>query len=139
MQTRDAHPPFAYPAGFGAPWRRLGVAGRAARTLGIEWADSFEQGLDDRGVTAKVLAATRNPAEILAIQSAYLQRAGERWAARSTATADQIAALAGDLLRPPPAPSPAPAHERGGGRAPDASSAGRTSARRRLAKSAHRL
>jgi len=108
MPTRDAHPSFPYPAGFGAPWRRLGIAGRTAQSLGIAWADSTKQGLDDCATTARALAASRNPAEILAIQLAYLQRAGERWAAHSAVTADQIAALTADLLRPP-APSPAPA------------------------------
>ena len=110
MQTRDAHPFLPIPAGFRAPWRRLGVAGRTAQTLGIEWADSTKQGLDDLAATAKALAAARNPAEILAIQSAYLQRAGARWAARSSVAADQFAALAADLLRPMPAPSPPRAH-----------------------------
>lgn len=110
MLTRDAPSPFPYPAGFGAPWWRLGVAGRAAQTLGIEWADSLKQSLDDVTATAGTLAACRNPAEVLAIQSAYLQRAGARLSARSTVTADLIAALAADLLRPPPAPPAAPAH-----------------------------
>ncbi|MCJ2090136.1 phasin family protein [Methylobacterium sp. E-005] len=109
MTTRDAHPSYPYPAGFGSPWRRLGVAGRIAQTLGIEWGDSTKQGLDDLAATARALAASRGPAEILAIQCAYLQRAGERWAARSAMTADQIAGLAADLLRPP-APNPTPAH-----------------------------
>ncbi|MEL6063931.1 MULTISPECIES: TIGR01841 family phasin [unclassified Methylobacterium] len=110
MPTRDALPPFPYPAGFGTPWRRLGVAGRAAQTLGIEWADSLKQGLDDIAATAGTLAASRNPAEILAIQSAYLQRAGARLSARSAVTADLITALTADLLRPPPAPPAARAH-----------------------------
>ena len=109
MQTRDAHPLPPDPAGFGPPWRRLGVAGGAAQTLGIAGADSTQQGLDDRAATGRALAASRNPAEILAIPSAYRRRAGERWAARSAATANQMAALAADLRRPP-APSPTPAH-----------------------------
>ena len=109
MLTRDALSPFPYAAGFGAPWRRLGVAGRTAQTLGIEWADSIKQGLDDLAATAKALAASRNPADVLTLQSAYLQRAGARLSARSAVTADQIAALAGDLLRPPAYPA-APAH-----------------------------
>ncbi|SDO08908.1 Phasin protein [Methylobacterium phyllostachyos] len=110
MLTRDAPSPFPYPAGFGTSWRRLGVAGRAAQTLGIEWADSFKQGLDDLAATAQALATSRNPAAILAVQSAYLQRTAERWAARSVLTADRIATLTTELLRAPSAPSPSRAH-----------------------------
>lgn len=109
MLTRDAPSPFPYPAGFGAPWRRLGVAGRAAQTLGIAWADTIKQGLDDLATTAKTRAASRSPAEILAVQTASLQRTGERWAARSAVTAAPMATLTADLLRPQ-APSPARAH-----------------------------
>ncbi|MCJ2073901.1 phasin family protein [Methylobacterium sp. J-030] len=109
MQTRDAHPFPRNPIGFGAPWRRLGITGRAAQTLGIEWSDSIKRGLDDLAATAGTLAAARNPAEILAVQAAYLQRAGARLSARSAVTTDLITALAADLLRLP-APGPPRTH-----------------------------
>ncbi|WP_267426285.1 hypothetical protein [Methylobacterium sp. GC_Met_2] len=138
MLTRDPHPSFLDPADFGAPWRRLGVTGRTGQTLEITWTISIKQGLDDRAAPARTRAATRDPAEILAAQSAYPERGGARRTARSAVTADQITTPTADPMRPP-APHPTRAHERVGGRAPVASSAGRTSARRRLAKSAHRL
>ena len=101
MPRRDAHPPFPYPAAFGALWRRLGVAGRTAQILGIALAAAAKQGLDDLSATAEALAASRNPAEFLAVHAAYLQRAGARLTARSAVTAD--------LMRSP-APHPSPTH-----------------------------
>ena len=100
MMTHDAHPLFPYPAGFGTPGRRPEIASRAAQTLGIKWRGSMKRGLE---ATARTLVATRNTAELPAIQSANLQRAGARGAARSAMTTDQIAALTADLPRRRPA------------------------------------
>ena len=109
MPPRDAHPPVPYPAAFGGLWRQLGVAGRNAQTLGIASANSTKQGVDDLSAGAKALAASRNPAEFLAIHAAYLQCAGARLTARSIVIADRIATLTADLMRLP-APHPTRAH-----------------------------
>ncbi|ONF49130.1 phasin family protein [Methylobacterium radiotolerans] len=93
---------------FGTPLRRFGIASRAAQTLGIEYLDSFKTALDDLGATWGALAAARSPTEILAVQTAYLHRAGARAAARSAAAGDALLGLSGELLRPR-AGSPAPA------------------------------
>ncbi|MHB2207051.1 phasin family protein [Methylobacterium sp. CM6257] len=97
-------------AGFGTALRRFGVASRTAQTVGIEWFDYAKQGLDDIADTARKLAEARSPAEILAVQAAYLQRAGERFTVGSAVVGDLIMTLAGDLLRPPAATSSARTH-----------------------------
>ncbi|MGH1572866.1 phasin family protein [Methylobacterium sp. P31] len=97
-------------AGFGTALRRLGIASRTAQTLGIEWFDFAKRDLDDIADTARKLAEARSLAEILTVQAAYLHRAGERFTAGSAVAGDLIVALAGDLLRPSAATSPARAH-----------------------------
>ncbi|MCJ2137206.1 phasin family protein [Methylobacterium sp. J-026] len=106
MQTRNPHPSFPVPPGFGTPLRRFGAVSRTAQSVGIEWADSARQGLDDLKATLGKLATARGPAEVLSVQSAYLQRAGARLVARTTVAADLVSALTTDLLRPPTAPRP---------------------------------
>jgi hypothetical protein len=110
MQSPPALPLSPAPLGFGTPLRRFGIASRAAQTLGIEWADSARKGLDDLAATWRALAAARSPGEILAVQTAYLHRAGGRVAARSAAAGDVMLGLTGDLLRPKGATRAGPAH-----------------------------
>ncbi|MGU3666536.1 phasin family protein [Methylobacterium sp. A49B] len=100
MSNDRAFPAFPPSAGTRLALRRLGHATRTAQTLGIEWLDSARQGLDDLAATAQRLAAARNPAEVLAVQTAYLSRAGERFTARATAANSLVATLAGDLMNP---------------------------------------
>ena len=103
MQTRDPSPSFPVPPGFGTPLRRFGVASRTAQSVGIAWADSARQGLDDIKATLGKLATARGPAEVLSLQGAYLHRAGARLAARTTVAADLVSALTTDLLTLPAA------------------------------------
>jgi phasin family protein len=100
MSYDRAIPAFPPAAGASLVLRRLGLATRTAQTLGIEWLDSAKQGLDDLAATAQRLATARNPAEVVAVQTAYLSRAGDRFTARATAASSLVATLAGDLLHP---------------------------------------
>lgn len=99
--------PSAFPpaAGLSLALRRFGLASRTAQTLGIEWLDSAKQGLDDLAITMQRLATVRSPNELLAVQTAYLHRAGDRFTARSAVAGGLITTLAGDLMRPPASPS----------------------------------
>ncbi len=114
MQRHPALPASSAIYGIGTPLQRLGIAGRTAQTLGIEYADSFKKGFDDLGGTWRALAAARSPAEIQALQTAFLNRAGERAAARFAAVGDVMLSLTDPLLRPKAAASgptrPGPAH-----------------------------
>ncbi|KQS81838.1 hypothetical protein ASG32_03580 [Methylobacterium sp. Leaf361] len=113
MQRPPALPLSPVASGFGTPLRRFGIASRATQTLGIEYLDSVKKALDDLGATWGALATARSPTEILAVQAAYLQRAGERAAARSAAAGDALLGLTGAFVRPkavaPAAARPGPA------------------------------
>ena len=98
MQRPMAFPLYPGLPGFGTPLRRFGNATRATQTLGIEWLDAAKKAADDLGATWAALAAARSPAEVLAIQTAYLHRAGERIAARSALAGNAVLGLTGDLL-----------------------------------------
>jgi hypothetical protein len=97
-------PAFLPATGLSFALRRFGLASRAAQTLGIEWLDSTKQGLDDLAATMQRLATVRSPNELLAVQTAYLHRAGDRFTARSAVAGGLITTLAGDLMRPPATP-----------------------------------
>ena len=114
MQKPPALPLSPVASGFGTPLRRFGIASRAAQTLGIEYLDSVKKALDDLGATWGALAAARSPTEILAVQTAYLHRAGERAAARSAAAGDAMLGLTGALLRPKAEPLAVPVPARRG-------------------------
>lgn len=78
MQRPPALPLSPVVSGFRTPLHRFGIVSRAAQTLGITYADSFKTAFDDLGATSRALAAARGPAELVAVQAAYLNRAGAR-------------------------------------------------------------
>ncbi|MCJ2049055.1 phasin family protein [Methylobacterium sp. J-070] len=104
MQPRPASLAFPPAAGFSLALRCFGHASRAGQAIGIEWLDSAKQGLDDLAATTRRLATARGPGEVLALQTAYLSRAGARASTRSTVAGDLMARCAGDLLQPAATP-----------------------------------
>ncbi|MGX9979113.1 phasin family protein [Methylobacterium fujisawaense] len=108
MQRPPALPLSLVVSGFRTPLHRFGIVSRAAQTLGITYADSFKTAFDDLGATSRALAAARGPAELVAVQAAYLNRAGARATARSAAAGDMILGLTGAFLRPKAALDGAP-------------------------------
>jgi hypothetical protein len=110
MQARHALHAFPALTGLGSALQQFGAFSRTGQTFGIAWLDDVKQSLDDVSATAGQIAASRTMADVLAVQSAYLLRAGSRFAARSTAAGDLFVNLTGDLLRSPAAIRPHRAH-----------------------------